>query len=100
LADADSALRFGGPGNCKLPSTHPSKPGPHSHPDYCFPLLAHMQNGTSFFGGAVRKADFIAQHSKGGGDGNSVHEILQKEYELVHARCMAASLNSSQKSRR
>lgn len=44
-----------------------------------------MQNGTSFFGGPVRNADFIAQHSKGYGDDDSVHEILQKEYELVHA---------------
>ena len=73
LADADPSLRFGGPGNCRL------------NADYCFPLLAHMQNGTSFFGGPVRKADFVAQHSKGNGDGDSVHEIMQKEYEMVAA---------------
>ena len=73
LADADPGLRFGGPGNCKL------------NADYCFPLLAHTQNGTSFFGGPVRKPDFVAQHAKGSGDGDSVHEIMQKEYEMVAA---------------
>ena len=82
LADADPRLRFGGPGNCKFKQHDPK----HPTPMYCFPLLSHMQNGTSFFGGPVRKADFMAQHAKGGpAPIDQIHTILQKEYELLHA---------------
>ncbi|XP_038626172.1 alpha-L-iduronidase isoform X1 [Tachyglossus aculeatus] len=72
LREANSLLKFGGPGD----SFHPLPKSP-----ICWSLLSHCYNGTNFFTGETGvRLDYIAVHKKGAG--SSIY-ILEQENEVV-----------------